>query len=84
MVSEELLVLLDRAGIAASAGSACASGALHVSPVLLAMGVTPERANGALRLSLGWTSTAADVDRALEVIPAAVTRLRGNGEGEGA
>lgn len=79
VASEELLVLLDRAGVAASAGSACASGALHVSPVLLAMGVPPERAAGALRLSLGWTSTAADVDRALEVVPAAVARLRGEG-----
>jgi cysteine desulfurase len=75
--SEELLLLLDRAGIAASAGSACASGALHVSPVLLAMGVSPERANGALRLSLGHSSTAADVSHALEVIPASIARLRG-------
>jgi cysteine desulfurase len=75
--SEELLVLLDRDGVAASAGSACASGALHVSPVLLAMGVTPERANGALRLSLGHTSTGSDIDHALDVIPRAVSRLRG-------
>jgi cysteine desulfurase len=75
--SEELLVLLDRAGIATSAGSACASGALHVSPVLLAMGVTPERANGALRLSLGHTSTADDVGHALDVIPPLVAQLRG-------
>jgi cysteine desulfurase len=75
--SEELLLLLDRAGIAASAGSACASGALHVSPVLLAMGIAPERANGALRLSLGHSTTMADIDHALSEIPAAVSVLRG-------
>jgi cysteine desulfurase len=74
--SESLLVLLDDAGVCASAGSACASGAIHTSPVLRAMGVEDRFAMGALRLSLGATTTAAEVDHALEVIPAAVSRLR--------
>ena len=73
--SEELLVLLDREGVSASAGSACASGALHVSPVLLAMGVPKERALGSLRLTLGASSTEAEVDLVLEVLPRAVQRL---------
>lgn len=74
--SESLLFLLDEAGVCASAGSACASGAAEPSHVLAAMGVEPELAAGALRLSLGWTTTAADVDTALSVTPAAVARLR--------
>jgi cysteine desulfurase len=73
--SEALLFLLDEAGVCASAASACASGAQQASHVLAAMGVPPETATGALRLTLGWTSTDADVDRALDVIPAAVARL---------
>ncbi|MGH9192047.1 MAG: cysteine desulfurase family protein [Acidimicrobiales bacterium] len=78
--SEALLFLLDEAGVCASAASACASGAQQASHVLAAMGVTPALGSGALRLSLGWTSTAGDVDRALDVIPAAVARLRGAAE----
>jgi cysteine desulfurase len=74
--SEALLFLLDEAGVCASAAAACASGAQQASHVLAAMGVPFDRATGALRLSLGWTSTDGDVDRALEVIPAAVARLR--------
>jgi cysteine desulfurase len=74
--SESLLFLLDEAGICASAASACASGAQEASHVLAAMGVPPTPDTGALRLSLGWTSTDADVDRALHVLPAAVDRLR--------
>jgi cysteine desulfurase len=73
--SEALLFLLDEAGVCASAASACASGAQQASHVLAAMGVPPEAATGALRLSLGWTSTDSDVDRALAAIPAAVARL---------
>ena len=76
MESEALLVLLDGAGVCASAGSACTSGAVEPSHVLTAMGVPPERAMGALRLSLGVTTTEADVDLALAVIPPAVERLR--------
>ncbi len=74
--SEELLFLLDQEGLCATAGSSCASGALDPSPVLAALGVPPELAAGALRLSLGWTTTGDDVDRALAVVPAAVDRLR--------
>jgi cysteine desulfurase len=75
--SEAVLFLLDEAGLCASAASACASGAQQASHVLAAMGVPPERARGALRLSLGWTTTDADIDRALDVVPAAVARLQG-------
>jgi cysteine desulfurase len=74
--SEALLVLLDGAGVCAAAGSACTSGAVEPSHVLTAMGVPGDRATGALRLSLGATSTDADVDLALEVIPPSVERLR--------
>ncbi len=74
--SEALLVLLDGGGVYASAGSACASGAVDPSHVLAAMGVPADRAAGALRLSLGPETTEADVDLALAVIPPAVARLR--------
>ena len=74
--SEALLVLLDGAGVCAAAGSACTSGAVEPSHVLAAMGLPPARALGALRLSLGVTTTVADVDLALEAVPAAVARLR--------
>jgi cysteine desulfurase len=76
---QTLLVLLDTAGIAASAGSSCASGAIDPSPVLLAMGLDRDDARSSLRLSLGWPSTAADVDRALGVVPDAVERVRAVG-----
>lgn len=74
--SEAVLVLLNEAGIAASAGSACASGALHVSPVLLAMGVNKERAGGALRFTLGVTSTDEDVDAVIRELPRIMNQLR--------
>jgi cysteine desulfurase len=74
--SEALLFLLDRAGVCASAASACTSGAMDPSHVLAAMGVPRPRAAGSLRLSLGWASTDADVDRVLDVLPEAVSRLR--------
>jgi cysteine desulfurase len=60
----------------ASAGSACTSGAIEPSHVLVAMGVPEERALGSLRLSLGVITTDADVDLALAAVPAAVARLR--------
>jgi cysteine desulfurase len=74
--SEALLYLLDTAGVCASAASACSSGALQVSHVLAAMGVDPARASGALRMSLGHTTTDADIDRAAEVLVEAVRRVR--------
>jgi cysteine desulfurase len=75
--SEALLLLLDAAGVAASAGSACASGAMEPSHVLLAMGYSEREAMGALRLTLGHSSTQQDVERALEAVPACVASLRG-------
>lgn len=74
--TEELLVALDQNGVAASAGAACESGALEPSHVLMAMGQSREEIEGAIRLSLGWSSTDEDVDRALEVIPATVRHLQ--------
>ena len=74
--NEALLYLLDEAGVCASAASACASGAMEPSHVLAAMGVPTDRARGALRLTLGRTTTAADVDRAITVIVDAVGHLR--------
>ncbi|MFM7392286.1 MAG: aminotransferase class V-fold PLP-dependent enzyme, partial [Actinomycetota bacterium] len=74
--SEALLFLLDEANVCASAASACASGAMEPSHVLRAMGVEPRFAKGALRLSLGHTTTQEDVDRAIEVVVASVQRLR--------
>jgi len=73
---EELLVLLDDAGVCASGGSSCASGALEPSHVLLAMGLSTREARSAVRFSLGRTTTGADVDRVLEVMPKAVEQLR--------
>jgi cysteine desulfurase len=74
--AEELLVLLDSWGICASAGASCASGATEPSHVLQAMGWPARRARSAIRLSLGWTSSAEEVDLALEAIPKAVSQLR--------
>ncbi|MGH9276753.1 MAG: cysteine desulfurase family protein [Acidimicrobiales bacterium] len=74
--AEALLVLLDAAGVYASAGSACTSGAVEPSHVLAAMGVPRRRGLGALRLSLGPGTTDADVDLALAAVPEAVARLR--------
>ena len=78
--SEALLFLLDEASVAASAGSSCASGALEPSHVVHALGVAPDWAGGALRLSLGWTTTDEEIDHALEVIPAAIAQLRSPAE----
>ena len=74
--NEALLYLLDEAEVCASAASACASGAMEPSHVLAAMGVPRQLATGALRLTLGRTTTAADVERATTVIVDAVRRLR--------
>jgi cysteine desulfurase len=73
---DSLLMLLDANGIECSTGSACTAGVARPSHVLLAMGQPAERARGSLRLSLGHTSTAADVEAALRVLPAAVDRAR--------
>ncbi len=74
--NEALLFLLDEENLCASAASACASGAMEPSHVLAAMGVPRERAQGALRLSLGHTTTSGDIARALGTLGRAVARLR--------
>ena len=73
---EALVIALDLKGIAVSGGSACASGASEPSHVLTAMGLPPQRARASLRFSLTKLNTQQDIDEALEIIPAAVTRLR--------
>ena len=74
---ESLLLLLDSRGICASSGSACASGALDPSHVLLALGLAPEIAQGSLRISLDISNTEEEIDYMLEVIPQVVEQLRG-------
>ncbi len=74
--SEALLYLLDRSGVAASAASACASGAMEPSHVLAAMGVERHWSNGALRMTLGRTTTVEDVDAAATAVVDAVRTLR--------
>lgn len=73
---ESLLLLLDQFGICASTGSACSSGSLDPSHVLLAIGLPHEIAHGSLRLSLGDMNTEEDVDYVLSVLPNIVQRLR--------
>ena len=73
---DSLIMLLDAAGIEASTGSACASGVNRASHVLLAMGVDEPTTRGAVRFTLGRTSTAADVDAVLAVIGDTVARAR--------
>ncbi len=73
---EALLLSLDREGIAASSGSACTSGELQPSHVLLAMGYKPEEAHGSLRFSLGKYNTEEEVDYVVEKLPGIVERLR--------
>jgi cysteine desulfurase len=75
--AEALLVTLDAAGVCAAAGSSCSSGATEPSHVLAAMGMARADALASIRLSLGYASTDADVDLALDVIPGAVAQLRG-------
>lgn len=73
---EALVIALDLKGLACSTGAACSSGAVEPSHVLTAIGLSPEEARASLRFSLGRHTTGADVDFALEVVPAAVARLR--------
>ncbi|WP_159838508.1 cysteine desulfurase family protein [Nocardia sp. CY41] len=76
---DSLLMLLDAAGIECSTGSACTAGVATPSHVLIAMGVEPRQARGSLRFSLGHTSTRADVDALLEVLPQVVERAKAAG-----
>ena len=74
--SEALLMHLDLAGVAASSGSACSTGAVEPSHVLVAMGVPRELALGTIRFSFGRESSMADVERAAEVFPSVVAKVR--------
>lgn len=76
---DSLLMLLDAAGIAVSTGSACQAGVPEPSHVLLAMGLTESEARGALRITLGPSTTEADVDALLDALPAAVERAQAAG-----
>jgi cysteine desulfurase len=69
-------MLLDAKGVECSTGSACSAGVAQPSHVLLAMGAESAAARGSLRFTLGHTSTRDDVDRLIEVLPAAVERAR--------
>ena len=77
VLSEELLILLDDAGVAASAGSACSSGAIEPSHVLRAIGWEGRAPREAIRFTLGESTSRDEVDRALAVIPRAVAQLGG-------
>ncbi len=74
--AEGMLLLLDQAGICVSSGSACTTGSLDPSHVLIAMGCAAARARGSLRFSFGRYNREADVDRVLEKLPGMVERLR--------
>jgi cysteine desulfurase len=78
--AEAVLIALDRDGIACSSGSACSTGALEPSHVLLAMGVAKDRLHGALRLSLSRETTPEEMDEAAEKLVATVGRLKGLAE----
>jgi cysteine desulfurase len=73
---EAMLLNLDMMGIACSSGSACTSGSLEASPILLAMGADPTDAQGALRFSLGMGNTDADVEYAIDALETVVNKLR--------
>jgi cysteine desulfurase len=73
---EAILLALDLKGIEVSTGSACASGSLEPSHVLMATGVGPEMAHGSIRFSLGWGNSAGDIEYVLETLPPIIARLR--------
>ncbi|MDR0408880.1 MAG: IscS subfamily cysteine desulfurase [Spirochaetaceae bacterium] len=73
---EAILLSMDLKGIEASTGSACASGSLDPSHVLMAIGVWPELAHGSIRFSLGWDNTEEDIDYVIETMPPIISRLR--------
>src|SRR5262249_12585615 len=71
-----LMIALDLAGVAVSSGSACSSGKVAPSHVLAAMGVRPDLARGAIRLSLGWASTETDIERFATAFANVMARMR--------
>ncbi len=73
---ESILLLLDQAGVCASSGSACASGSLNPSHVLMALGLDADQAHGSIRLTVGKDTTHADVDYVLDKLPGMIERLR--------
>ena len=73
---ESMLLLLDQQDIYASSGSACTSGSLDPSHVLLALGLSPERAHGSLRLTVGRDNTMEQIEKVLDLLPPIVSRLR--------
>lgn len=73
--AETALLLFDKEGLCCSAGSACSSGSINPSHVLTAMGVSRNEARASLRFSLGRTTTEAEIDRALEIIPRVIAKL---------
>jgi cysteine desulfurase len=74
--SDAALMMFDRHQLCCSAGSACRTGSLEASHVLRAMKLDPERTRGSMRFSFGRFNTEADVDKALEIVPAVIARLR--------
>jgi len=73
---EAMIIALDQKGIACSTGSACSSGSLEPSHVLLALGLSEEVAHGSLRLTLGKYNTAKDIEKVIKVLPPIIERLR--------
>jgi cysteine desulfurase len=73
---EAILLSMDMAGIEASTGSACASGSLEPSHVLVAMGLEPEFAHSSIRFSLGWQTDDEDIDYIIKTVPPIIERLR--------
>jgi cysteine desulfurase len=73
---ESIVIALDLAGVATSTGAACTSGSVQPSPVLLGLGLAPDRAREAVRFSLGRTTTAGEIDAVLASLPAIVARAR--------
>lgn len=76
VLGESMLIALDLEGVEVSMGSACAAGAVEPSHVLLAMGLGRDAARSSLRLSLGWSTTEAEIERAAEIIPRVWRRVK--------